>query len=362
MNSGGIITAPVSVSDCQQVLKMTYSDVGRICGNEHGKTNKWAKWKPVRLAKLFCQDYDNTKGDYDSIWWKGSDRKCGLDINTVNTFQALINAYNNGVWKYIPPNGGTNAPYRLGDFIGYSHAAKCFIESVSGVVEIYEQDNDNLIMDANWNNTLDSYSLKTSDFDLAIGFNITESYFGFLIANSSGPVFGISNTGFIDPTYWERVTMSANGIIEGNYTLYPFLSNLPIPVRSSSMQGGVHRLIPLPVDPFNVSVLGYYFHLILYDADITLLAGRLSFTVYVRYTNSKNAQIHVNPIYLAIYRNDMYVTSGGQILPSTTVNANSFKDDSASLTLMMEYAPGDKFRLEISCDVPMSFSFIEKII
>ena len=49
--SNGQITAPVDASDPYDVMCVgQYNgtfDVGHICGNTHGKINKWSKRKPI---------------------------------------------------------------------------------------------------------------------------------------------------------------------------------------------------------------------------------------------------------------------------------------------------------------------------
>lgn len=46
-NSGGKITAPVSIEDVRTVLGVSSYDLGTLCKSE--KINMWAKYKPVRV-------------------------------------------------------------------------------------------------------------------------------------------------------------------------------------------------------------------------------------------------------------------------------------------------------------------------
>ena len=47
-NSGGKITAPVSIDDVRTVLGVSSYDLGTLCKNSNGKINKWSKYKPDR--------------------------------------------------------------------------------------------------------------------------------------------------------------------------------------------------------------------------------------------------------------------------------------------------------------------------
>ncbi len=120
--SNGIITAPISASDPYNVLGVSKTssgyDVGYICSNNHGKINKWAKFKPVR--------YNVTSTENVTNWWKSQDGDCGLDIGINN----YLSAYRNGTaYTYKAPRGGSSEPFRLTDFVNYNHNAQPFIKT-----------------------------------------------------------------------------------------------------------------------------------------------------------------------------------------------------------------------------------------
>lgn len=99
-------------------------DLGYICSNRHGHTNKWSRHKPVPGAPSGSNIlYPNE----NTGWFKGNDGKCGLDVYTSNNMQGLANYVlartETDRWKYVPPKGGDNEPYRLLDFDGYMHNA-----------------------------------------------------------------------------------------------------------------------------------------------------------------------------------------------------------------------------------------------
>lgn len=76
----------------------------------------WAKYKPVGYTADFPA--------YDSGWYKGNDKLCGLNIPNVNGDPEPIK---NATWSYNPPKGGQTEPFRLGDFRGYNRKCQFFI-------------------------------------------------------------------------------------------------------------------------------------------------------------------------------------------------------------------------------------------
>lgn len=117
-----VINAPISNSDPYQVIGVgTYSggyDIGYICSDRHNKTNKWAKYKPVR--------YNVVSTDSTPNWWKAQNGDCGLEVELNN----YLTAYRNGTaYAYKSPRGEDAEPFRLCDFIGYDHSAEPFIKT-----------------------------------------------------------------------------------------------------------------------------------------------------------------------------------------------------------------------------------------
>ena len=103
----GIIQAPVSIADVKTVLGETSNDLGTLCRSD--KINMWAKCKPV----CFNQPFSNNS-------WLGQDvagAPYGISLplytGEVKDLEAEM--------TYRKPTGGMNAPFRIGDFIGYNH-------------------------------------------------------------------------------------------------------------------------------------------------------------------------------------------------------------------------------------------------
>lgn len=76
----------------------------------------WAKYKPVGYTSNFP--------DYNSDWYKGNDKMCGIGIPNINGDPSSIK---DAPWYYNPPKGGQSEPYRLGDYRGYNRNATFFI-------------------------------------------------------------------------------------------------------------------------------------------------------------------------------------------------------------------------------------------
>lgn len=108
-NSGGKITAPVSIEDVRTVLGVSSYDLGTLCKSE--KINMWAKYKPVRYNKM-AEITENERAATNY----------GLQFGIVYTGEGLVNEAKktNSGWAYLPPRGGSyNEPYRLSDFDKY---------------------------------------------------------------------------------------------------------------------------------------------------------------------------------------------------------------------------------------------------
>ncbi|MBQ3700837.1 MAG: hypothetical protein II886_13185 [Prevotella sp.] len=156
--SNGTITAPVSVADVQKAVPViltttlngvTYrrlsGDVGLLCSAQDGDTisgkltigsttynvtwtvrrsadiNKWAKFKPVKVAKIGRLTYSEIADAkfglvpaLNTILKTFGDGSGGANVTDSTVLENILNA--NLDWTYNRPTGGTNSPYRLTDF------------------------------------------------------------------------------------------------------------------------------------------------------------------------------------------------------------------------------------------------------
>ena len=127
--NGNTILAPVALADICRVLRENTLDLGSLCRSRG--INKWAKYKPVKMAELEYEDELNTTRDgwsADSAWWRGTDGQCGI-ANIVSygasqlTADTIADLFASN-WTYDPPTGGTTCPYRAEDFLRYRHTAQ----------------------------------------------------------------------------------------------------------------------------------------------------------------------------------------------------------------------------------------------
>lgn len=161
------ISAPISLhADVYPVLGVsksgTYYDIGYINSNAHGKTNMWAKYKPVR--------YSNVAGSSaNANWWKGDDGLCGLNIPSASGSPDSI--YNKS-WGYNAPRIGVDW-CRLSDWDGYNHQCY-FVVSGSLIDQTYTVNKNNPILRIScviFNRT-ETNCLKLSDLSTVPNFRL----------------------------------------------------------------------------------------------------------------------------------------------------------------------------------------------
>ena len=125
MNENRLISAPVGiVADIASVLGVPSSDLGYLCSNLHGHTNKWSRFKPLvhfnnDRSYHLLEEYENGGTLYMG------DGTCGLDIPYTEAISNAVASekYFNGEmkWGYIAPEPNAKQPARALDFDGYYH-------------------------------------------------------------------------------------------------------------------------------------------------------------------------------------------------------------------------------------------------
>lgn len=139
----GIISAPVRFSDVQQALGgYSCTDLGTLFSMS--TINKWAKFKPFRLANISVIPVLNSSGYPTEQTAVGShyrylvEANCGLYLAStyrnlglqacIEKVVAQISQGNDDdVWEYRRPTGGQSQPFRLVDFCGYNVNAQPFM-------------------------------------------------------------------------------------------------------------------------------------------------------------------------------------------------------------------------------------------
>ena len=111
-----IVSAPVSFTDVQNALGVSYTDLAALC--TASTINKWAKYKPV----VYPSVSSSNDGKGTVVNTTSLKQMYGLTIpHTTDPFTTYKNG--GGAWTYTKPSGGAESPYRLADFNGYRHNA-----------------------------------------------------------------------------------------------------------------------------------------------------------------------------------------------------------------------------------------------
>lgn len=226
----------VNVADIGNVL---ISAGGSVNINElltyfkpEAKINIFSKRKPVVRKVNFCQDFDSTKPDYLPEWWKGTSGNCGIEFFNVPNLSELPNVVDGGLngWKYQLPQGGENAPFRLGDFCGYDSNAKPFVEGFS-LSSNKVENNSGSSFTVNFITTPNESkptSLTFSDFNFSLA-----NYYPAVYLRKGLVGYFISASNPVKSGIGLMVDIPTNGLDTGNWEVYTFLVEKQIPSLST---------------------------------------------------------------------------------------------------------------------------------
>ncbi|MBR3330124.1 MAG: hypothetical protein IKG25_02775 [Mogibacterium sp.] len=231
--SNGIISAPVSISDIQNVLGVSGGgDLGTLC--QSVDINKWAKYKPVVLANVDTVsgqwDSGNNRWRNDATWWKAN--MCGLsttiasefgDISNSNSFAYKLTHGQLG-WNYTRPSGGSQSPYREQDFAQYFHDAIAPYGEI-GATSIYIDQQGNAQVD--WDVVdVDSLNLRLADISFYFNgtrYDLTDFYLGVILYSGSTFHLFTSSTKFTTGASLSVVMTNATSLA-GTWNLMPFFT------------------------------------------------------------------------------------------------------------------------------------------
>ncbi len=261
-----------------RTLGVSLSEVKHLCGNSHGKTNPWAKFKPIGgIPMNVCRS--GASGETLLVvnsargfkYWEGMDGNCGFSIPGLTDY-TKITGYCDGSmngWVYNAPSA--TEYNRMGDFIGYWHLAPRGLGGVTfNPTELYTDDAAAALMFLAYLST--TYGLGFDSFEV-----IRNCYFGTYMRHSSGTY---SRT-FVNPTKitagGDYVEINPKGLNRGVWKIYPFLSTTadtsligtyyPVPYASAitlNVKDASERVT------ISIRVLD----------DITLLSPRYVITIY----------------------------------------------------------------------------------
>ena len=206
--SNGKIIAPVSIDDVKSVLGESSNDLATLCKSSN--INVWAKYKPTVYPSPFPDD-----------WYKAKDGNYGINITVENgksNWKDLVGEYsktNNGYGNlYNRPTGGTNAPYRLGDFRGYFHDANPEVSDyLTTSVFIRESDTNQLLVNYN---PVSVDGSQISYFEFAV---FKDKYFGYIITDKSKTNLMYITTASTVSSF--TVPLPKNALQVGDYLAFP---------------------------------------------------------------------------------------------------------------------------------------------
>lgn len=182
------IKTPVDIHTVSEVLKLSQTsdqqvssrntfDLADLCTHEN--INMWAKYKPFRSSIMFFrQDGDPTKSDRDDEMRR---QNYGIQPPGTRDSTNIVSCIND-VWTYNRPRGTVSEPYRLSDFINYSHNDKPFAVAKSSVTVNRYFNYSNDITLTKPRGIVSVHALKVSDFAI---FD-TYSNLAVLVTPSSG--------------------------------------------------------------------------------------------------------------------------------------------------------------------------------
>ena len=288
-SSNKVISAPVSVEDAKQCVPVTLSrtvsgspqtkqssDVGALCGAVVGQTipatdangpwtvareriNKWAKYKPVRLAEIDTTSQlkaDKTWKTPSELpagvtpWWKGTSGNCGITFAAFGDIETSLKAAIDNkttIWGYE----NANQFFRLIDFNEYHHEALPPTYAVSASTAQLKAGSTLKIMVAT--SIDDGYSVRFSDIGSFNNYYHTAAIFdgsGNLKLIHSAPKtvgqYGDGETIEIEIP-WNNGTYGYDGILQENQTYYAyvFISSASYTCQTSEYVGD-YTYIPMP--------------------------------------------------------------------------------------------------------------------
>lgn len=317
--------------------------------------NMWSKYKPVVSTKLFhALDEWKGTGDYAGRGgFLGDNGHCGLSIAEFDSAYTLMNALNNGMakWEYVAPKGGSEEPYRMGDFRGYCPSAYNPTGSIAtnGIADTYTDCvsfniDTGITGHSNTNLTLNDIKIGGDN-----GTYLIDLYFGVYMRKPSTGAIRFQTAAQTIRNGGGDLTVDVD--MEGDYGDWQYA-----PFLSTSYQDGVNiksgKFISCnkPLVDINVnsaSVVKYTFDPIVSWHSST----QVYYEVYI-YNNGSGSTTFENVRLFLMSGDDRQVENGlGELLwSSVSVPAGSSVNKSGYLTLKRDYSKS--YWSKITCETP----------
>ena len=233
-------TTNISTTLVANTIGVGSNDVGTLCTST--KINKWSKYKPISAPFVVSDSNWFPQGTLDKLAQK---IKYGLKYSTINADWNDIHQIN---WNYDKPFGGTNSPYRLGDFRKYKHDAIA-VASMNIPDKLYTDVYSTIQLPSFLISVDDILTIK--DFLESLSDSYLDYYFGIAV-NEYAATFGkvselnysfnidLSMLGILDETVSKVTFFILKNAITGEEDIAPFQrymnhthSYMPITIPSS---------------------------------------------------------------------------------------------------------------------------------
>ena len=208
----------------------------------------WAKYKPFRSSIMFFrQDGDPTKSDRDDEM-----RRVNYGIEPPGTRDSTdIVSCIKDVWTYLRPRGKNytyNEPYRLSDFINYSHKDNAFMVAQESVTVNRYFDYTGKITLTKSRGRVSVHALKVADFAV---FDTYPNLAVLVTPTSGGDVFVRVNEGIGEVVKVTTIELNALTSSLGKQLTFAFLATNHEPTASfTNILSNVKWLI-MPNDGIN---------------------------------------------------------------------------------------------------------------
>ena len=205
----------------------------------------WAKYKPFRSSIMFFrQDGDSTKSDRDDEMRRGN---YGIEPPGTRDSSDIVSCKND-VWTYLRPRGTVSEPFRLADFINYSHNDKPFaVAKESVTVNRYFNYSSEIILTKS-RGKVSVHALKVADFAV---FDAYPNLAVLVTPTSGGDVFVRVNEGIGEVVKVTTLELNALTSSLGKQLTFTFLATNHEPTASfTNILSNVKWLI-MPNDGIN---------------------------------------------------------------------------------------------------------------
>lgn len=316
--SNGIITAPVSIKDVQEVLGETSNDLATLCKSSN--INMWAKYKPVSNNSYFVDIKANWRGKYENA---------NIEYSTVSSINLIKNLYSSTGDSFSYTKVGS--PYRLADFNGYNHNVSA---PVSGFAMSKNPTNNSVSGACMYGLSSTSEDNITMSDLLDIG--DTEYYFGIALYNTKGLVYcrtASSGGGY---------TVEFKNIASGTYTAYPFMSSVKYD-SSDINEAMIGTYVPLPnCSPQTVTVISEKEQL----AKVVTLIQTAKGMATLENKDTKSHIVSVQLRYITSKDTDAMVIGESILIQNKTLEAGT----SQTLTFALKMESGSSYKLLLYVD------------